>query len=875
MTTGSLSASYALPANLPAGAYSMQWELTPVEGDTTHKETSLNIAGYRVRFQNASLENKIDRNGYSSVVRFRIHADQNISANIKLKLRGPDGTIIPVSEGPVSLSEGMQEIPFTFAFKAETAGIWELHYSIEAPLPQLPGFTQGPVVIAAGYSLFDIGETALLGVTATKPVYYKSSGPVELSAYLFGSGSAKIEFFLDKRKFRQERIDLSGADTFIVSIPDLIPGTHTVQAIVTGKELASAAEYALIYGAHIPDLVAGIETSCPAGLVMPVSISITNQGKLATSPCKAALYEDDPAHGGSLLSSVDVPSLGPDATHHAVVKWPLLNKSGKRKLFIIVDAENVIMESNKTNNTAMSEVTIPDLLLFATPLKNAFSADEAITFNLFAANLSTTVYKDLNIKVAFTDPAGNGLFYETVPLTEFVPGAVKNIDRSITLASLPTGTYKLGAQLANTAPLASVSSDIYVIPTLSLRGSFEGTPDSAALCMPFTLQYSIKNTGNLPVSTGALKLEIRSLDTDQLLYARQLPLTLDAKSLLIDKMDFPKGVYRITLKASVINQITRITRELDLADKKLHVVSPIIVNKSETAIPRVLLLLGNYDVSVQRAVAEKIVKESFEEGGVYYAIVDTVADFTARAKSGIFNTYVLLENNELLERADWLSEKVNSGQGLVIIGPDNKTMLTAEAFGFTFSETPAPGGAMLLFTEDSGLGLSGTMPISGPMLLPRRNGAQPAALFVGDKKAAALIDMSGKGRVMVMPFSLTHSALDTGATSLYSLLLRTAVRNVVPKTDEQTVISVQELEVSSTDPINTRIVVTVPGESGIIWTNAGGSVHNNTVSYELIANQEAQKLIFMYKYAESGKKQPVVDVSYECGGKFVVQGNVE
>jgi hypothetical protein len=174
------------------------------------------------------------------------------------------------------------------------------------------------------------------------------------------------------------------------------------------------------------------------------------------------------------------------------------------------------------------------------------------------------------------------------------------------------------------------------------------------------------------------------------------------------------------------------------------------------------------------------------------------------------------------------------------------------------------------------MGLSGNMPISGRMLLPRKNGARPAALFTGDRKPAALIDTTGSGRVMVMPFALSRSALDTGTTSLYSLLLRTAVRNVAPETDEQTAISVQELSISAhTGPVKARIVVTVPEGARIVWANTGGSIRNNTVVYELIADQEAQKLLFLYQFPEGGKKQPVVEPFYECGGNFVGQGKIE
>ena len=646
--------------------------------------------------------------------------------------------------------------------------------------------------------------------------------------------------------------------------------------MVIGEELASGGEHRFVYGARFPDLVADIRTPEPTGLVMPVSISVKNQGKLASGRSTVALYEGDPATGGSLIAKAGIPSLEPDTMHHAVINWPLLKKAGKRKLFVVADPDNAVAESNKNNNTVSTEATIPDLLLLATPGKSSFSADESIAFSLYAANLSATFYKSLNLTTELVDPAGTALSSEALVLTEFAPGSEKKIDRGLTITPLPQGVYRLRAQLAQTTPLAAVSSDISILPTLKLQGSFEGTPKAAALCRPFTLRYSIKNTGNLPVSAGALKLEIRSSDTGQPIYARQLPLTLDAKSILIEKMEFPKGTYSITLKASAMNQSHQITRDFMLAEQSFVVAAPINVRKGGNAIPRVLLWLGKNDSAVQQAVAEKIAQLAFDEDSVYSVIVDKAEDFTNQAMSGLFNTYVLFETNESLERADWLRDRVSRGQGLVIIGAEDRTRVIAEDFGFTFSEPPVLSGAMLLFTEDTGMGLSGAMPISGRMLVPRKKGAKPTALFGDDKKPAALIDTTGNGRVLVMPFSLSRSAVDTSAPSLYSLLLRTAVRSVAPETDEQATVSAQELSVSAdAGPVKARIVVTVPVGAKIVWANAAGAIRNNAVTYELTADQAAQKLLFLYQLPAGGGKQPVVELFYECGGNFMGQGKIE
>jgi hypothetical protein len=394
--------------------------------------------------------------------------------------------------------------------------------------------------------------------------------------------------------------------------------------------------------------------------------------------------------------------------------------------------------------------------------------------------------------------------------------------------------------------------------------------------MPFTLRYTIKNTGNLPASTGAIKLEIKSSDTGQPVYARQLPLVLKPAALLIEKLEFPTGKYVVTLKASAMNQSLQSARDFVLAEQALVVTAPIIVTRGISATPRVLMWLGKNGSTLQQAVAVKITQQAFDDTSAYFTIVDKEEDFTNQAMSGVFNTYVLFETDEMIEQTGWLRDRVIRGQGLVIMGSEDRTRALAEDFGFSFSETTTVSGSMLLFTENTGSALSGTMPISGRMLVPRKKGAKPAALFAGDGKPAALIDATGNGHVLVMPFSLSRSAVDTGSTSLYSLLLRTAVGSVAPKTDDQADISMQELTVSAnTGPVRARIVVTVPEGARNVWANANGAVKNNVVTYELTADQDAQKLLFLYQAPAGGGKQPVVEVFYECGGNFLVQGKVE
>lgn len=424
-------------------------------------------------------------------------------------------------------------------------------------------------------------------------------------------------------------------------------------------------------------------------------------------------------------------------------------------------------------------------------------------------------------------------------------------------------------------PLAAAPPADNLLPSLLLDGTLDDTPQTVTLCSPLRIQYRVKNTGTVPVSTGTLTIDIKAADTGKPVFARRIPFTTDAGSIMIEKAAFPQGAYSIVLKASAMNQVNRITGEFTLAERALTISAPVVVIKSSAAIPRVLLWLSRTGTAVQQAFAEKIAKQALEDG-FYYLIVDTAEDFRNQALTGDFNTAVLFEPDELLDESDWLMDRITRGYGLVIIGSETRTRMIAETFGFRFSETLTAAGAMLQLTKDSGLELSGTVPLTGRILLPKKKNAKPAALLAGDKRPAMLIDDAGNGRVIVMPFSLTRSALDAGTTSLYSLLLRAAVLGATPRNDDQTGVSSIELLVSApSGPVRARVVETLPQGTRVIWTNAEGTVMNNTIIYDLIADKEPQRLLYACQPPAGNNTPSVTEAFYECNEKLASQGKIE
>ena len=167
-------------------------------------------------------------------------------------------------------------------------------------------------------------------------------------------------------------------------------------------------------------------------------------------------------------------------------------------------------------------------------------------------------------------------------------------------------------------PLIADSTESNALPTLQLSGELDNTPRTVMLCKPLTIQFSVKNTGNVPISYGTIGLSIKAAGTRQPIFARQLPFTTDTNSIRIENVAFPQGEYTLTLKASVVKSEDSINREYTLAEQPLTVSAPILVKRAVSSVPRVLLWLGRTGNPVQRVFAEKIVKEAFDRGRRLY-----------------------------------------------------------------------------------------------------------------------------------------------------------------------------------------------------------------------------------------------------------------
>ncbi len=866
----------SLPKKLPTGIYPVLWSLQRIDGGSREGEQLLAVNGYSVTIQDALVLKRAEPGASGLIAQLRVNASMPLAVTAHLLLRGPDGKMRPAIECPVTLTTGTQELSLPITTTIDQAGIWELHYSLSARLPEGPGLPTGPVSLAAGRALFDAGNAAVLGLAANQPLYYEATGPVGATVYVFGAGKAKLELFLDGKRIQKNQLDLAGAALQNIPLPELEAGTHTLRAALAGDRLESANERSFIYGAHLPDLTVTMQAPKPAGTSLPVGIGVRNEGKSTAGPSRLALYDGNPAAGGTLIEQVELHKLTPGDQQVTLINWPLHKKNGSHTLYAISNSDHAVIEANAGNNSATAEVLVPDLLLGVYPDKSSFSSDENIAVTLMAINLAKTSAKDLALALRLTNAANKELHTETIRIEELSPGMEQRIDRSFRPGALPDGAYKLEARLSGKIPLLTKTVDLGILPTLALSGALDNTPGTAAQCRPFTLQYKAASTGNIPVSAGTLRIEIKGPNAAQPIFSRQLPFTEKASALTIDSVEFSRGTYTLQLKAAVTNQTRKLSRDLLLAERPLIVTGPLTVLSSSSPFPRVLVWQGAASSTLERALSEAVMKQAFAEAGYYARIVETAADFVTQAKTDLFNIYVLFETNENLPRIDWLQERLRQGQGLVLIGSDTGIQTTAEAFGFTFKTGMSDeSNALMTVADKAGFGLSGTVPMTGPVPEARKKGAHPAATLNSTGQPAILIDRSEGGTVILAPFSFVRSSREAGTIPLYSLLLRNTALQALPAKNADSTTSREIALSSSTGPLRAKIVETLPSGAKPIWQNRKGRFENNALTLELTVDQEQQYLQYLFAPSGPGKDRPTTEVFYECNGKFVSQGKME
>jgi subtilase family serine protease len=152
----------------------------------------------------------------------------------------------------------------------------------------------------------------------------------------------------------------------------------------------------IVTAAVKPDLQISAEdiTITPAspieGDTLTITATIHNRGS-QTGAVKVALYDGNPAAGGIKRGETIIPlMIAQGGSAIAIFPLDTIGLSGSHPLYLRIDPDNAIDESDKTNNQASRSVTIAasGLTLSITTNKSAYSANEIVLTTITATELS-------------------------------------------------------------------------------------------------------------------------------------------------------------------------------------------------------------------------------------------------------------------------------------------------------------------------------------------------------------------------------------------------------------------------------------------------------------------------------------------------------
>ncbi len=856
---------------LPTGFYPLRWKFVTRTGGKQEGMLPVMVKGTDVRVSGATV---LRERGRDAEARLTISASDAVTVQFGLQLAAPDGEPRPAGELTVPLTKGEQNIALSFPFKPDRAGIWQLRYALSAPLPDGPGMEQRMIDVAAGSIALDAGDAAVIGLRLGRPVYYDTSLPAEVTAYVHTDGKAKLDLLVDGDRIRRERIRAPGTVAVTAAARDLSRGSHRASVVVTDDGLQDRREHDFLYGARLPDLAVVLRAADPSGPVLETGVGVMNQGKARSDQTQASLYELAGDRERRLIRTVAIPPLEPGRQHVAIIPWPLAGKAGARPLVGIVDQERAVVETDEENNSAEIILSIPDALLFLHSPKDAYTADEEIRYRVGVVNYLSTTLSSPVLELQTADPAGMVLSRETVTLRSLEPGGEETLERPFAPASVSEGTYLVSARLLADRPLAADSLGITLLPTLLLRGSLDGTAAAAAPCAPFTVAYRVADAGNVPPMNGTLKIELRTREQDQVVFAQQAPFSLGQAGLTIPRIDLPRGAYTLVFQGSAVNPQRGMSGEFSFDRRPLEIAGPVALTRSREPLPRVLLWSGGDEATaIERALAEKITREAFGNDEIYLKTAASAEQFLAAAATGHFNVFVLLEASGSSDAEDALRQALERGGTVIVAGSGEPSRRTAEALGFRFTDPRQNNGSTATFPPDSGLRLTGTLPVSGTVLAPLRNGGRSLGSFE-DGAPAVLKTPSGRGAAVVIPFSLIHSALRTGVSTLYSLLLRSVVDAAAPGRDDSGIVSMRLTYAAATGRVRARIAEQLPPGADMLWTSRTGKKESGTLTFDLTADQEPGSILYLYRAGQDAAPASG-EVFYDCRGSYVSQGKIE
>jgi len=517
---GSDSKSFTLPASMTAGTYTIKAQLATQNSQLITASQPFDVAGIQVKVKEALLDKVKYAASDTMKLALTIESNRDLAATVRTWVVDPSGSYTEAGSGEVSLSLAAPVLNTQDStLNTASLGIHKLVY----------GIYQGDLLLASGAKAFDIGEAVLLGLATDRSDYPEITMPVTVKADLYGTSTAGIELFLDGNSITADNITLSGAGSYTFAVPPsaVAPGMHILKAVLTAGGLTSSRETRFTYGSSLPDLTARIASQPPAGGTVNLSLTVTNQGKTAAGTSRAALYDGDPANGGQLLTTLNVPAIDAGSSATLSHAWSVLGRNGDHVLYTRIDSDNSVAEFIERNNTALTAVSLPSSGIAVAAGKSAYGANEAAAITITLANLTANLpLENSTLKLRLTSAAGTAIDLADKSVGTIAPATLTTLSEFWNTGSNLPDSYTVTARLiAGATELSSATCAFTILPTRSLSGTV--VPVAAEVPQEASLEalFTVKNSGNIPVD-GLLQGVIRDPQSGISSSVQEMPLQL-------------------------------------------------------------------------------------------------------------------------------------------------------------------------------------------------------------------------------------------------------------------------------------------------------------------------------------------------------------
>ena len=774
---GSVTRSFALDADLPAGTQFVTWDFTAADGRSAAGSVPFDVSGLRVRVFEASLDEGRYASGDVIESTLRINSNQPAAALLRGFILDPEGLFQPVGATTVTLDPAANLYATSpWPFSSAIAGLHRFVFGLYQPASD--------ALLASGSLGFDVGNAAVLGLRTDKADYPLPTEPVTATVSAFVSGPATLRLDLDGQEAASQEVAAGGIAEIPVTLPSVEPGPHRLEAVMEGAGYTSRGSASFTSGTSLPDLVAGLPLAGPGtGASWAVDVGVSNVGRNAAPG--TSLDVRDPVTG-SLIGTAPVPALGAGASATVSVPWDVLGGAGSRQVQAVADAGAAVAEYREDNNVATASVDVPALVMQAIS-EPSYPANADAVLGARLLNLTGDVtYSGLSLLGSVARPDGSIV---GLPPAAFPPVAPE----SSSFAAVPwavgtsaPGLYVLQVTAIDSggASLAQAEAGFNVLPTVALAGTVAPAPNPAPAGGALSLTGHIQNQGNV-LAAGEAVFDVVDAE-GTVAVTRSAPAAVPLAgatdvTVQVDPLDVNPGEYRVELGLDVEGQ------EYPVASAPLSVTGAGVTATMQPELsPRVLAFVGGLPLDpAGNARRVAFVNASLAGSGAIVKTTSSLLEFGRLARSGAWNTYVLINDVPLplLLVGEELREAVFRGDGLVLVqwrsGPTPSLEPALEAR----IAANQGGTSHTLHVLETPLGPAQTLVVPGLAAKIQLQGATLAATM--DPSLPALSAASfGLGRTVTMSFDPAVDPASPVRPALQALFAR-SVAYVAPEAPRQ------------------------------------------------------------------------------------------